>query len=158
VSRLAPAFDLVDVAKAIAEADHGLAVGVHARLDVIAQQIRALQAEARRLLVDARAATKLHRAECRFRKRVGAVYHLYERPDGSTYFSMIAPHEWATPPHVPAGSYRLEPDMTWTAVDAHAEHATRSSMAREVAELAAALSGDRDWLPALAAAPQEPPR
>jgi hypothetical protein len=114
-SRLAPAHDLVDTARQIAEADRVIGTVVHAKLQVIADQIRGLQAQARSILEDARAHADLHRAVCRFQKRVGATYHLYRRPDATAYLSMLAPADWGdAPPHEFLGSYRLEPDMSWT--------------------------------------------
>lgn len=114
-SRLAPAHDLVDTARQIAEADHVIGTVVHAKLQVIADQIRSLQAQARSILEDARGHAELHRAQCRFQKRVGATYHLYRRPDRTTYLSMLAPPDWGkAPPHEFLGSYRLEADMSWT--------------------------------------------
>lgn len=115
VSRLAPAHDLVDTARQIAEADQVIGTVVHGKLSVIAEQIRALQEQARRIMHEARQAASLHRAQCSFQKRVGHTYHLYERPDGTSYFSMLSPNDWGQrPPHVFSGSFRLEPDMSWT--------------------------------------------
>ena len=120
-SRLAPPHDLVDVARQIAEADRFLGTVVQAELELVATQIRRLQDDARRILADAVRSAALHRAECRFLKRVGQVYHLYERPEthsgagiGRRYFSLLSPSDWnAKPPHVNIGSYRLGPDMRW---------------------------------------------
>ena len=124
-SRLAPAHDLVDTARQIAEADHMIGAVVHGKLDVIAQQIRTLQAQAREILEQAQADGALHRADCRFQKRAGHTYHLYERDDGSTYLSMIAPGQWRDgPPHRFVGSYRLQADMSWAAADAPSRPAT----------------------------------
>jgi hypothetical protein len=114
MSRLAPAHDLVDMARQIAEADHVIGTVVHAKLEVIAEQIRSLQAQARAVLEDARDNAALHRAHCRFQKKPGHVYHLYRRSDGSTYLSMLSPVEWGDPPDEPLGSYRLELDMSWS--------------------------------------------
>ena len=61
---------------------------------------------------------ELHRAECAFQKRPGATYHLYERGNGSLYFSMLSVEEWGgAPPHPHRGSYRLELDQSWTPVE-----------------------------------------
>lgn len=115
VSRLAPVHDLVDTARQIAEADQVVATVVHAKLEVIAEQIRGLQAQAKAVLEAAADAADLHRAECRFRKRIGAVYHLYTRANGSRYVSMLSPEDWrGEPPDRFEGSYRLETDMSWT--------------------------------------------
>lgn len=118
VSRLAPAFDLVDIAREIQDADRVLGAVVGGQLDVIAEQIRALQDKARSLLARAERDGELHRATCQFKKRPGATYHLYRRPNGELFFSMISPAEWgAQTPHPFEGSYRLELDMSFTRVD-----------------------------------------
>jgi hypothetical protein len=115
VSRLAPAHDLVDTARQIAEADHMIGTVVDAKLQLIAEQIRALQQKAREILDTAQEDAELHRATCTFVKRPGHSYHLYRRPDGGLYFSMLSPDDWrGRPPHESMGSYRLEPDMSWT--------------------------------------------
>ena len=88
---------------------------VGAKLEVIRDQMRALQEEARRLLDEARISARLHRAHCSFRKIPGRVYHLYRRSEDDLYFSMLSPEEWGgSPPHAFEGSYRLEVDMSWT--------------------------------------------
>jgi hypothetical protein len=118
VSRLAPAFTLVDVAREIEDADRMLGAVVGGQLDVIAEQIRALQEKARTILDGAKRAADLHRAACNFRKRPGSTYHLYRRPNGEAYFSMLSPEEWGgSPPHAYEGSFRLEVDMSWTPID-----------------------------------------
>lgn len=121
VSRLAPAHDLVDVAKRIADADAMIGATASAKLRVIADQIQALQEEARRILEDTRKDLDLHRARCSFVRRPGQVYHLYRRADGELWFSMIAPGEWRGASSSEfAGSYRLELDQSWTRVDGDA--------------------------------------
>jgi len=115
VSRLAPAMELVDLAKEIAQADEMLNTKASAKLKVIADQVKALQREAMSVLEEARRDRDLHRAKCHFKRRPGMIYHLYRRSDGGEYFSMLSPQEWgAQPPHEFLGSYRLENDMSWT--------------------------------------------
>jgi hypothetical protein len=44
--------------------------------------------------------------------------HLYQKSNGKSYFSMLAPAEWGhKPPHTFMVSYQLEMDMSWTAVE-----------------------------------------
>jgi len=118
LSRMAPAYDLVDVAAQIQKADETLATMTGGKLAVIAEQIAKLQEQARVLLERARRDAELHRARCSFEKKAGAVYHLYRKPDDTLWFSMIAPDEWTTKPaHAFEGSYRLELDMSFTRVD-----------------------------------------
>ena len=77
--------------------------------------IQFLQQQAREVLAEASNAAELHRAQCRFARRIGQIYHLYRRPDGTAYFSLLSPDDWAgEAPHAFVGSYRLEPDMGWT--------------------------------------------
>ncbi len=118
VSRLAAQIDLVDIARELERADEAVNLRVTAKLEVIAQQIRSLQAEARRVLETAQHDHALHHARCTFKRIPGQTYHLYRKPDGSTYFSMVAPRDWGgSPPHDFVGSYRLEPDLSWVPAD-----------------------------------------
>lgn len=115
VSRLAPAFELVDLAKQISEADKMLNTRVSSKLRVIADQIRHLQEEARQILEQTRQDQELHQADCHFQRQAGRIYHLYRKPNGRRYFSMLSPADWNdSPPHEFLGSYRLEADMSWT--------------------------------------------
>jgi hypothetical protein len=118
LSRMAPAYDLVDVAAQIQKADETLATMTGGKLAVIAQQIAQLQDQARVLLERARRDAELHRARCNFEKKPGSVYHLYRRDDGTMWFSLLAPEEWTRKPaQTFEGSYRLELDMSFTRID-----------------------------------------
>lgn len=115
MSRLSAPHDLIDVAREIQAADSLLSAVTGGKLESIARQIRALQEEAARTLHEAQAAAELHRASCNFKKVVGQIYHLYQRPNGDRYFSLLSPQDWGgEPPHVYGGSYRLEADMRFT--------------------------------------------
>lgn len=119
VSRLAPGFGLVDLAREIEQADRAVAGRLGAQLEVIAEQVKSLQAQARRILEQARSDQRLHHARCAFRRIPGKIYHLYEHADGSLAFSMLSPDDWGgRPPHAFVGSYRLENDLSWVAADA----------------------------------------
>lgn len=118
VSRMAPATVLVDLAAQIAEADNMLANVTHGKLRQIAEQIKGLQQQAADILQATARDQQLHRAQCNFQRKPGTIYHLYRRADGREYLSMLAPQEWgAEPPHEFLGSYRLESDMSWTAME-----------------------------------------
>jgi uncharacterized protein YdcH (DUF465 family) len=117
MSRLAPRFELVDLAAEIARADETISLVASARLALVKKQILALQDEARAILEEAAHAARLHRARCNFRKVPGRVYHLYRRGEDELYFSMLSPDDWrGAPPHAFEGSYRLENDQTFTRV------------------------------------------
>ncbi len=117
LSRLAPSFALVDVAREIQLADETIATMTSGKLVLIAEQIRALQDKARALLEKARADAELHRARCAFEKKPGATYHIYTEPSGTRWFSLFGPDEWRTgaPPGY-VGSFRLESDQSFTPV------------------------------------------
>jgi hypothetical protein len=118
LSRLAPRHDLVDVAREIQQADAMLGAVTGGKLEMLARQIRALQEQARAVLDAAHRDSELHRAACGFRKRPGGIYHLYRRPDGALYFSMLSPEDWGgASPHPFEGSFRLEADMSWTPLE-----------------------------------------
>ena len=93
---------------------------VSAKLKLIAEQIKSLQQEARQALEEAQQDQELHRAECQFKRIPGKIYHLYKKPNGATYFSMLSPDDWhGTSPHEYVNSYRLENDMSWVLIDIH---------------------------------------
>lgn len=118
VSRLAPQVELVDLARQISEADSMVNNRVSAKLKVIADQIKALQTEARAVLEEARQDQDLHHAECQFKRIPGRLYHLYKKSDGKRYFSMLSPDDWnGQSPHTYVNSYRLENDMSWTPLE-----------------------------------------
>ena len=127
LSTLAPAIRLVDVAAEIAEADQMLGAVASSKLETIAKQIRALQEEARSVLEKTKKSLDLHRAECRFTRRPGHVYHLYQKGERLSW-SMIGPDEWrGDPPHDYLGSYRLEADQSWTLIGDEEERDERLS-------------------------------
>jgi len=115
---MAPAHDLVDVAREIAQADAVITHVTTDKLRLIAEQIQGLQAQARAVLARAERDARIHRAECRFQKRPGKTYHVYRRPDGRLYLSMLSPADWGgTTPDVYDGAYRLEADQSWSSVE-----------------------------------------
>ncbi|MFP3984150.1 MAG: DUF2452 domain-containing protein [Desulfurivibrionaceae bacterium] len=118
VSRLAPPIDLVDMAKEIEQADNMVNTRVSSKLQVIADQIRGLQEEARQVLEEGSRDQDLHRVPCHFKRVPGHIYHLYQKEDGSRYFSMLSPEDWNnSPPHTFRGSYMLGADQSWTPVE-----------------------------------------
>ena len=118
VSRLGASVDLVDLAQQIDQADSHINTRLSSKLQLIADQIRHLQDEARAVMEDAKRDQDLHRAQCSFKRIPGKIYHLYRRDDESIYFSMLGPKDWGGKPvHRFIGSYRLENDMSWTPED-----------------------------------------
>jgi hypothetical protein len=133
VSRLAPAFRGTDLVAEVAKAESMLSARTGAKLRVIADQIKALQTEARRILEEAREEQALTRAQCSFKRIPGQTYHLYRKADGSSFFSMLSPADWRDkPPDLFLGSYRLEADYSWTP-------AARTTSSDETGELVAQL-------------------
>jgi hypothetical protein len=117
-SRLAPPFQPFDQLEAVKDSDRMLGAVARGKLSVIAEQIRHLQGEALKIIEQARNDMELHRVACSFEKRVGHVYHLYERDEDNLYFSLLSPNDWrGCPPHNFVGSYKLESDMTWTKLE-----------------------------------------
>jgi hypothetical protein len=144
LSRLAGPISLVDVAREIERADQTIASTAGAKLELIAEQMRNLRAQAEQVLERAQRDAELHRAEARFVRHPGKVYHLYERPTGARYWSLLSPEEWAgAPPHAHVGSYRLELDQSWTPLrEAEARDRERSKI-DELIRTAQLPSGER---------------
>jgi hypothetical protein len=62
---------------------------------VIAEQVRFLQEQARKVLEQANQSAELHHIACNFVKIPGKIYCVYRKPDtGKKYMSMISPEEW----------------------------------------------------------------
>ena len=134
LSRQVP-LELVDVAAEIQRADKMLASMTSGKLQVIAEQMRQLQEQARGILEQARIDALLHRAMCGFRKRPGHIYHLYRQADGSLYFSMLSPEDWrGTPPDAFEGSFRLEHDMGWTPLEKIEQRQAHDDAVRKLLE------------------------
>ena len=118
VSRLGAPVSLVDQARFIESASSKVALRANAQLEVIVEQMRALQDRARAIVEQASRDVDLIHADCRFHRVPGRIYHLFERPNGGRYFSMLGPDEFGG--HVPAGfvaSFRYESDESWTRLD-----------------------------------------
>jgi hypothetical protein len=118
VSRMAPSFELVNLAEEISQANATLAAHATSKLHLIANQIKALQDEARQVLEQTQRDQLLHRAQCNFKRQPGKIYHLYKKANGTSYFSMLTPAEWGNkPPHTFLGSYQLQMDMSWIPIE-----------------------------------------
>lgn len=117
VSRLGAPVSLVDTARAIETASATVAMRTNAQLEVILEQMRALQQQARAIMEQASRDIDLIHVDCAFRRVPGRVYHLYERADGHRYFSMLSPDEYGQPPSRFVGSFRFEHDQSWTRMD-----------------------------------------
>ena len=128
VSRLGAPVSLVDMAQFIESASSKIALRTNAQLEVIVEQMRALQERARAIVEQASRDVDLVHAECRFRRVAGRIYHLYEKNGGQRYFSMLGPDDFGG--HSPAGfvaSFRYEPDESWTRVDETADRDRRKA-------------------------------
>lgn len=115
VNRNADPMDLVELARQVQKADEFTKATAGSKLMVIADQIRYLQEQAKKVLEEAKRDAMLHHAACNLVKKPGKVYYLYERESGQKYFSILSPEEWGTScPHKFIGAFKLEHDMSWT--------------------------------------------
>ncbi|KAM6402779.1 uncharacterized protein C1orf50 homolog [Rhynochetos jubatus] len=106
--------DLVALARQVQQADDFIRANACNKLTVIAEQIRYLQEQARKVLDEANRDADLNHVACNFVKKPGNVYYLYRRESGQRYFSILSPKEWGTSPHEFLGAYKLQHDMSWT--------------------------------------------
>jgi len=110
--------DLVALAIQVQKADECTRSVAGSKLGVIAEQIKFLQAQALRVMQEAKLNADLNHAACNMVKKPGNIYHLYQRDSGQKYLSIISPEEWGSAcPHVYISSHRLEYDMSWTPID-----------------------------------------
>ncbi|XP_070561233.1 uncharacterized protein C1orf50 homolog [Ptychodera flava] len=107
--------DLVEIARQVQKADEFTRANACNKLMTIAEQIRHLQEQAKKVLKEAKRDADLHHAACNIKKRPGQMYYLYRRESGQQYFSILSPQEWGSSlPHEYLGAYKLEYDMSWT--------------------------------------------
>eukprot|EP00064_Thunnus_orientalis_P003703 superscaffoldBa00000314_g3714 len=130
-NRVGDPSDLVALAAQVQKGDDFIKANACNRLTVIADQIRYLQEQARKVLEEAKRDADLHHAACNIVKKPGNMYYLYERPSGQKYFSIISPKFmklWGEVvvtrrskhiccPHQFVGAFKLQHDMSWTPVD-----------------------------------------
>ncbi|XP_061457808.1 uncharacterized protein C1orf50 homolog [Rhineura floridana] len=117
-ARKARPSDLVALAEQVEKADDFIRANACNRLTVIAEQIRYLQEQARKVLEEANRDADLHHVTCNFVKKPGSVYYLYRRESGQRYFSMLSLKEWgASCPSEFLGAFKLQHDMSWTPSD-----------------------------------------
>eukprot|EP00730_Choanoeca_flexa_P000119 TRINITY_DN10052_c0_g1_i1.p1 TRINITY_DN10052_c0_g1~~TRINITY_DN10052_c0_g1_i1.p1 ORF type:complete len:188 (+),score=32.27 TRINITY_DN10052_c0_g1_i1:189-752(+) len=131
VHRMGDPTDLVALATYVQQADDFTRATVGSKLDLITQQIQFLQNQARGILEEAKRDVSLTHAKCNFKRIPGKIYHLYKRAEPqqgeeTEYFSMLSPTEWnGRLKDEYLGSYRLEPDRSWTPLDKVAERDAR---------------------------------
>ncbi|KAL4223092.1 hypothetical protein ACF0H5_016567 [Mactra antiquata] len=114
-NRNADPMDLVELARQVQKADEFTKATCGSKLMVIADQIRYLQEQAKKVLEEAKRDAMLHHAACNLVKKPGKIYYLYERESGQKYFSLLSPEEWGPScPHDFIGAFKLEHDMSWT--------------------------------------------
>ncbi|KAM6371437.1 LOW QUALITY PROTEIN: uncharacterized protein C1orf50 homolog [Pluvialis apricaria] len=106
--------DLVALARQVQKADDFIRANACNKLTVIAEQIRYLQEQARKVLDEANRDADLHHVACNLVKKPGNIYYMYRRESGQRYFSILSPKEWGTSPHEFLGAYKLQHDMSWT--------------------------------------------
>lgn len=108
--------DLVELAEQVQKADQFTRATAGSKLTVIAEQVRFLQEQARKVLEEARLNALLHKTSCNFKKIPGKTYYVYKQrknPD-QEFISMISPQEWGAKGPEFVDGYRLEHDMSWT--------------------------------------------
>ena len=108
--------DLVELAAQVEKADQFTRATAGSKLQVIAEQVRFLQEQARKVLEDARMNALLHKTSCNFKKIPGKTYYVYKQRKNpeEEFLSMISPQEWGPSGPEFVQGYRLEFDMSWT--------------------------------------------
>ncbi|XP_023649560.1 uncharacterized protein C1orf50 homolog isoform X1 [Paramormyrops kingsleyae] len=116
--RIGDPMDLVMLAQQVQKGNEFIRANACNKLTVIADQIRYLQEQARRVLENAKMDAELHHVACNMVKKPGNMYYLYMRESGQRYFSILSPKEWGSScPHKFLGAYKLQHDMSWTPLE-----------------------------------------
>ncbi len=94
------------------------------QLDQLRAQVALLAEQAQAIRNRVEVSERIYRAELPFQPVLHHTYHLYKRPDGTEFLSMIAPAEWGRSGNVDfQATVRLCSDHTWeilaTGTDIH---------------------------------------
>lgn len=117
-NKMSDCTDIVELARQVQKADEFVRANAGSKLNIIAEQIRHLQEQAKKVLTEAARDADLHHVACNLVKKPGTTYHLYRRHSGQKYLSLLSPQEWGSScPHEFLGSYHLEVDMSWTPLE-----------------------------------------
>lgn len=117
LATLSPKVEAVDLLRELSESNRQIANAVSIKLKLIQSQIDHLQMEAIKIVESAKKDMELHKVACHVQKRVGVTYFLYERADGSQFFSILSPEDWGN--MIPGkfnSAWSLNPDMSWVEV------------------------------------------
>merc|ERR1712102_140575 len=86
-------FDLVELANQVQQADQFTRATAGSKLQVIAEQVRFLQEQAKKVLEEARLNALIHKTSCNFKKIPGKTYYVYKQRKNpeEEFLSMISP-------------------------------------------------------------------
>lgn len=84
---------------------------IRKQIELLAHQAKAIQS---RIAIS----EQIYGAEMNFEPLIGFAYHLYERSDGTSVLSMVAPREWGdNPPYRFLATVELLADHTWDVLE-----------------------------------------
>jgi len=135
-------YELVELAAHVQTADKFTRATAGSKLTVIADQLKYLQEQARKVLEDARLNALIHKTACNFKKVPGTTYYVYKnrRNPDTEFISMISPQEWGSSAPDFCGGYRLEFDMSWTPLADCERRATELMMIDQILDTEAQVS------------------
>lgn len=122
--------DLERLIETLKQSETHVKATAYNKLSVIGEQIKFLQKQAHEILKNASQDSELHKIPCNFVKVPGQLYHLYERPSGDKFWSMISPEEFgASNKNEHLGSFRMEVDRSFTRADQLQEYSENRKFA-----------------------------
>lgn len=135
-------YDLVELAGQLQKADEFTRAVAGSKLTVIAEQVRFLQEQARKVLEDARLSSLLNSTSCNFKKIPGTTYYVYKqrRNPELEFISMIGPQEWGASCPEFVAAYRLEADMSWTEAKDMERRSTEQQLINKILSTGSSLS------------------
>ncbi len=84
------------------------------QLEQIRKQVELLAAQAQEIHRRVDISERIYKVGMNFKPIIGHVYHLYLRPDGTEFLSMVAPAEWGRSAKVSfQATVKLLADHTW---------------------------------------------
>lgn len=113
----APAFKAVDTLKNKSLDVNAMELQTDMQLDQIKEQIELLAEQAKKIQQRKELSEHIYHADMGFKPEINHSYFLYEKEEGGTVLSMIAPTEWRKCPYTFLHKVLLLADHTWDIVD-----------------------------------------
>lgn len=85
----------------------------YSKLKVLFKQMENIKNEINEIVNESIQTDALNEIKCNFKKKPGNTYYLYQKPNGTLFFSILSPEEWGENKNIYKESYYYDYDLTF---------------------------------------------